>query len=299
MTPYQLPQPSQSAQELTVEVAGATHRGHVREINEDHYLILRFGRSLETIATNLDNSLFTRQTAVTGYGMLVADGMGGMAGGEVASSVALQKLVDLVIDTPDWILSFKQWEDVARVLKRLSDRFVEIDKAIRDRARADMSLQGMGTTLTVAATLGSDLILGHIGDSRVYLLRDDQLTQLTTDHTLAQALIQAGVMDPDDQATRSIRHVLTAAVGSLDSSTSPQVQRIHLNAGDVLLLCTDGLSDLVEEETIKTVLGEQKSAHRACHDLVDLALAGGGRDNITVVVARFGLEGNNPPNNAA
>ncbi len=290
MTPYQLSQSPTPATELKVEVAGATHRGHVREINEDHYLILRFGRSLETIATNLDDSLFNRKDRVTGYGLLVADGMGGMAGGEVASSVALQKLVDLVIDTPDWILSLSKWEDVARVLKRLESRFVEIDKAIRDRARRDMSLQGMGTTLTVAATLNNDLILGHIGDSRVYLLRDDQLTQLTTDHTLAQALIQAGVMDPDDQATRSIRHVLTAAVGSLDAATSPQVQRIHLNAGDVLLLCTDGLSDLVEEETIKTVLAEQKPAHRACHDLVDLALAAGGKDNVTVVVARFGAE---------
>ncbi len=299
MTPYQLASSQQAATELTVEVAGATHRGHVRKLNEDHYLILRFGRSLETIATNLDNSLFSRTNQLTGYGMLVADGMGGMAGGEVASSVALQKLVDLVIDTPDWILTLDQWEDVARVLKRLSERFVEVDKAIRERARVDMSLQGMGTTLTVAATLGHDLILGHIGDSRVYLLRDDQLTQLTTDHTLAQALIQAGVVKPNDEQTRSIRHVLTAAVGSLDASTAPQVQRIHLNAGDVLLLCTDGLSDLVDEETIKNVLSEQKSAHRACHDLVDLALAAGGKDNVTVVVGRFGFQEVNPHDTAA
>ena len=299
MTPYQLPTSQLATSELTVEVAGATHCGHVRKTNEDHYLILRFGRSLETIATNLDNSLFSRKNQVTGYGMLVADGMGGMAGGEVASSVALQKLVDLVIDTPDWILSLDQWEDVAKVLRRLSDRFVEVDKAVRERARVDMTLQGMGTTLTVAATLGSDLILGHIGDSRVYLVRDDKLTQLTTDHTLAQALIQAGVMDPDDQSTRSIRHVLTAAVGSLDASTAPQVQRIHLNAGDVLLLCTDGLTDLVDEETIKTVLSEKKSSHRMCHDLVDLALAGGGRDNVTVVVGRFGAPEVMPDSNAA
>ena len=273
------------------DVAGATHRGHVREKNEDHYLILRFGRTLETVATNLDDSLFTKRNEVGGYGMLVADGMGGMAGGEVASSLALKKLVELVVETPDWILSLDKWEDVARTLKRFSTRFVEIDKAIRERARLDMSLQGMGTTLTVAAMLGQDLILAHIGDSRVYLLRDDELTQLTTDHTLAQALIQAGVIDSEDKAARSVRHVLTAAMGSLDASTTPQVQRIHLIDGDVLLLCTDGLSDMVQEETIQTVLAEQKSAHRTCHDLVDLALAAGGRDNVTVIVARLGTQG--------
>ena len=299
MSRNQLSHSPLSEPDQLVDVAGATHRGHVREINEDHYLIVRFGRTLETVATNLDDSLFARGNEVSGYGMLVADGMGGMAGGEVASSLALKKLVDLVVETPDWILSLDKWEDVARTLKRFSNRFVEVDKAIRDRARLDTSLQGMGTTLTVAATLGNDLILAHVGDSRVYLLRDDALTQLTTDHTLAQALIQAGVIDSEDKAARSVRHVLTAAMGSLDASTTPQVQRIHLNEGDVLLLCTDGLTDMVKEETIKTVLAEEKPAHRACHDLVDLALAAGGRDNITVIVARLGTPEAVPKNSAA
>src|SRR5678815_289178 len=106
----------------------------------------------------------------------------------------------------------------------------------------------MGTTLTVAGALGSNLIIGHVGDSRAYLLHEDKLTQLTTDHTLAQALIDAGVAHPNDPASRSMRHVLTAAVGSLGEQIDPQVQRLKLSVGDQLLLCTDGLTEIVDDE---------------------------------------------------
>jgi len=110
---------------------------------------------------------------------------------------------------------------------------------------------------------------------------------LTTDHTLAQALIDAGVANRDDPASRSMRHVLTAAVGSLGEQIDPQVQRFELSGGDRLLLCTDGLTEMVDDETIAQVLDEAKSAQGACQDLVDLALAGGGTDNVTVVLAHF------------
>jgi protein phosphatase len=273
---------------LDVDVAAATHPGHIRENNEDHYLVIRFGRSLETVDTNLDASLLQRSFSLTGFGIFVADGMGGMAGGEVASSLALAKLVELLIDTPDWILNLQRPQDVATVLKRMSERFVKIDESLRYRADRETSLRGMGTTLTVAASLGSDLIIGHIGDSRAYLLRDDSLKQLTSDHTVAQALIDAGLVKAEDPAARSLRHVLTAALGSLGESVKPQAYRLRLRAGDRLLLCTDGLTDLVEDRTIAAVLGEASSAKRAGHNLVDLALAAGGFDNITAVVARFG-----------
>jgi len=275
-----------TSRNLSVDLAGSSHRGHVREQNEDHYLIIQFGRSLETLGTNLDQYMLQQSFDVTGYGMLIADGMGGMAGGEVASSLALSKLVQLVLDTPDWFLSLKRWEDAAKVLNRMKERFLEIDQAVRQHAEEDMTLRGMGTTLTVAATVESDLILGHVGDSRAYLLRDGELVQLTDDHTLAQALIQAGITSPEDLTSRSMRHVLTSAVGSLGEST-PQVLRTRLRPGDRILLCTDGLTDMVDDETIATVLQQAQSAHGACHDLVDLALAEGGTDNITVIVARF------------
>ncbi len=110
---------------------------------------------------------------------------------------------------------------------------------------------------------------------------------MTTDHTLAQALIDAGVANRDDPASRSMRHVLTAAVGSLGREVDPQVQHFKLQEGDRLLLCTDGLTEMVEDAMIADVLSESNSAQTACQNLLDLALAGGGVDNITVVLANF------------
>ena len=272
---------------LEIELGSASHLGHVRKNNEDSYLLLRFGRSLEMLSTNLDEHLLEKSYDITGYGMLVADGMGGMAAGEVASRLALTKLVELIVETSDWNMSLRRDKDVRIVLQRMTQRFHQIDEILRDEVKIDPTLRGMGTTLTVAGALGSDLVIGHVGDSRAYLLRDTALRQLTTDHTLAQALIDAGVANHNDPATRSMRHVLTAAIGSLGDQIEPQVQRFRLRAGDQLLLCTDGLTEMVDEQTIAEVLREGKSAQRACQNLIDLALAAGGHDNVTVVVSRF------------
>jgi PPM family protein phosphatase len=274
---------------LSVDLGAATHQGLVRKNNEDHYLVVRFGRFLEALSTNLSEDLLQRDFNLTGYGMFVADGMGGHAAGELASSLALAKLVALVLDTPDWILELKRQRDVSLVLQRLTQRFIQIDKTLRERAEKDASLLGMGTTLTVAGILGNELVIGHVGDSRAYLLRDNNLMQLTTDHTLAQALVDAGIAAPDDPASRQTRHILTSALGSGDRPMEPQMRRVQLQVGDCFLLCTDGLTDMVDESVIESVLHEADSAQRGCKDLIDLALAGGGRDNITVVLARFGF----------
>jgi protein phosphatase len=141
--------------------------------------------------------------------------------------------------------------------------------------------------LTVAVSLGANLLIGHIGDSRAYLFRGRRLHQLTSDHTLAQALIDAGIADPEDSGTRAMRHVLTAALGSTGARVDPQVQRLYLNTNDQVLLCTDGLTEMVNDEVIASVLSEAPTAQSACQNLVDLALGAAGLDNITVVLARY------------
>jgi protein phosphatase len=249
---------------------------------------MRFGRSLETLSTNLDPGLLADSHNLNGYGMLVADGIGGMAGGEAASRLALTRLVDLLVDTPDWIMSLYKQEDAMAVLRRMRDRFLLIDKSIRAEAERVRSLRGMGTTLTVAGTLGSEVVIGHVGDSRAYLLRAGKLTQLTTDHTLAQALIDAGIATPADPSTRSMRHVLTGALGSLGESVQPQVHRLRLFSNDQLLLCTDGLTEMVDDKAIAAVLGDANSSQEACNKLIEFALSAGGLDNVTVVLARLG-----------
>ena len=279
--------PDVPSEPLDVEIGSATDQGHVRANNEDSYVVIRFGRSLENVATNLTADLLDPNYAVTGYGMLVADGMGGMAAGEVASNLALAGLIELILDTSDWTLALKRKKDVNTVMHRMRHRFLKIDEMLRHAAENNSTLRGMGTTLTVAGILENNLLVGHVGDSRAYLLRDDQLSQLTVDHTLAQALIDAGVANQNDPATRSMRHVLTAAIGSLGESIQPQVQRFTLRAGDQILLCTDGLTEMVDEATISNVMREAGSAQAGCQNLIDLALSAGGVDNVTVLLARL------------
>ena len=270
-----------------VDLAAQSHVGFVRERNEDHYLVIRATRSLETLLTNMTEDCLSESFGDTAYGMLVADGMGGMASGEVASRVALLKLVDLVAQTPDWIMKLNERDLFAVVMRRMSNRFRKIADELRAQGEANRSLQGMGTTLTAIVTLGTDVFVGHIGDSRAYLLRSKKLHQLTKDHTLAQAMVDAGLAGAEDTATKAMRHVLTASLGTTGEPTDPQIQRLHLNDDDQLLLCTDGLSEMVADDAIAAVLTDATSSAAACQALIDLALAGGGRDNITVVLARY------------
>jgi protein phosphatase len=155
-----------------------------------------------------------------------------MAGGDIASRIALSKLVDLVVNTPDWIMRFNQPKDNTKVLQRITERFRQVDDALRDEAKYDSSFLGIGTTLTVAISLGATLLIGHIGDSRAYLMRDRRLHQMTNDHTLAQALVDAGIAMPDDAAKESLRHVLTAALGASSERVDPQVRGFRLMHND-------------------------------------------------------------------
>jgi protein phosphatase len=273
---------------VRVDIAGASHQGHKRKNNEDHYLTLRFQRSLETLSTNIKDGHLNTAFEETGYGMVVADGMGGMAGGEIASRMALCKLVELVVNTPDWFMRFSEPEDVVKLTQRITQRFHQIDEAIKAHTKVEPSLVGMGTTLTLGVSLGSHLLVGHLGDSRAYLMREDKMHQLTSDHTLAQTLIDAGIIRPEDPSIRTTRHVLTTALGAIAKGTEPQVQRVDIKMGDQVLLCTDGLTEMVPDDKIASILGSTGGSDSACQELVNAALDGGGRDNITVVVARYG-----------
>ena len=271
---------------VKVDVAGRTHTGHVRTNNEDHYLIARVERSLKTIETNLIEGSLPESFDEVAYGLVVADGLGGYAAGEVASSLALIKLIELAVETPDWVMRMERRENSGTIMRRMTERFRTIDSAMRVKAESDPSLAGMGTTLTVVVSLGAELFVGHLGDSRAYLFRNQRLHQLTRDNTLAQELVEAGIARAEDTATQAMRHVLTAAIATGEQA-DPQVQRFHLSDGDQILLCTDGLTEMVRDETIAAVLNEASSAAGACQTLVDMALASGGSDNVTVVLGRY------------
>ena len=217
----------------------------------------------------------------------MADGIGGSAGGEVASQLAIRTLVNLVLNTPDWILLLEDDLMSEEVMRRAGERWGHVNEAMAEQADADPSLQGFGTTLTLAWSLGTDLFVAHVGDSRAYLLRSNHLHQLTRDHTAAQELADQGAIARSEVASHRWRHVLTKALGSRRRQVEPDVQRITLADTDCLLLCTDGLTEMVADDRISEILQQASNATHACQTLVDAALNAGGKDNVTVVVARY------------
>jgi len=276
-----LPVGATGAPQFDVDVGGRTHPGLVRENNEDNFHVVRFGRYLQTVLSSLPAGDAPEEHAPPGYGFAVADGMGGHAAGEIASRMALTVLVESALQTPDWILG-RDDELLARVMERTAQRFQQVDEAIRDRAQSRPGLRTMGTTLSVALSLSDALIVAHAGDSRAYLFRGGELRPLTRDHTLGEQL-----GDRYPAASTKLRHVLTRYVGGWEPAFQPEVAQYRLAHGDRLLLCTDGLTNMVDDASITRELGRDESSDEVCRGLVKKALEGGGRDNITVVVATY------------
>lgn len=273
--------------DVRVQVGGLSHIGNVRTNNEDHFLVARFGRTLEPILSNLSDDDVPKPHEESGYGMLVADGIGGSAAGEIASRTAIQSLIQLVLSTPDWILRVNS-ASVEEVMRRMADRFKQISAQLSQQASADPQLAGMGTTLTLACSLGLDLVLCHVGDSRAYLFRKNRLHQLTRDMTVAQEMADAGLISAEMAETHCLRHTLTQCIGG-GKRIEAEVDHLPLRDGDRILLCTDGLSDMVQAAEITDALQRQQAPQQACNFLVDLALHAGGKDNITVVVADYSV----------
>ena len=280
---------------INIDVFGMTDKGYVRTNNEDHFLIVRGGRALETVLTSLTKTetmpgeLFEE----TAYGLVVADGVGGAASGEVASRQAIYTLLGLALHTPDWQFRWGPKERNA-VMWRMKDRFRRVNAALLRDAAAHASQYGMCTTLTTAVTHGNDLIVGHIGDSRAYLVHRGKLVQLTHDHTVGARLVEDGTHQPNDPLVLELRGLLLQALGSREGECDPQLSDYLLADEDQLLLCTDGLTDMVDDVDIELILNSASTAKSACRSLVDLALKNGGRDNVTVIVARYSIHRNEP-----
>jgi serine/threonine protein phosphatase PrpC len=234
---------------MRIVAGAATDIGRVREGNEDSFLV--------------DDPLF-----------VVADGMGGHRGGEVASSLALETLRTL----------FHQGKG------DLDEQVQEANRTIVERSLHDQSVAGMGTTLTAALAEGERLRLAHVGDSRAYLLRRDELTLLTEDHTLVHRMVTEGEISEEEAEAHPQRSVLTRALG-VDLWVDIDDLVVEVEKGDRLLLCTDGLTAMISNEHIRQILTERPDPQAAADALVSAADEAGGIDNITVVVLDFAEEG--------
>ncbi|ACQ82274.1 protein serine/threonine phosphatase [Beutenbergia cavernae DSM 12333] len=222
---------------------------------------------LGTVRTNNEDTALA-----TPHLLALADGMGGHAAGEVASAVAMRAVLDLVRDPPAG--------DLAGAVVGAAQR---ARGALHAMSRADPELEGMGTTLVVLAAGGDGLTLAHIGDSRLYRMRDGQLTQLTVDHTHVQRLVDNGQLTPAGARTHPYRSMILRSLDDT-SDDEPDIAVPDIAPGDRLLLCSDGLSDYVADEHLEALLADGDVEH-AAQALVDVALTMHSRDNVTVVVA--------------
>jgi PPM family protein phosphatase len=212
--------------------------------------------------------------------LAVADGLGGHQGGEVASAAAVEPLA---------ALDGREFADPAEAAEALTAAIREANAAILDRAAGDPGLWGMGTTVTAAALAGErHLQLAHVGDSRAYLLRDGSLEQLSTDHTVVAELVRRGRLTPAQAAIHPERSILTRAVGLDPRIPVDTPDPLELQDGDQVLLCSDGLTEPVDDDQIAQLLSAGPDGNAACQALIDAANAAGGPDNITVVLLRVG-----------
>jgi protein phosphatase len=266
-----------------VEFGALSHRGLVRDENEDHYIVVRRCRRRDVLLSNMPVGQ-PSQDEQEAYSLAVADGLGGLAFGELASYLALWAAWDFGGNEIKWVVKINRRESDELKLKA-AVLFGLLDRALQSVAKLEPRLSGMGTTLTVCYTTGPELYVVHAGDSRAYLYRGGALRRLTRDHTVAQEMIDAGVAEPESNAARSERHILTNYLGG--GSVKVDVEHHQLVHGDRLLLCTDGLTNMVSEEEIVALLAAHPRPDDACRALVDRALDCGGFDNITVVLASF------------
>jgi serine/threonine protein phosphatase PrpC len=272
-------------QPLSVRTFGLTNQGRVRPSNEDQFFIAELTKSMKVLHASLPQPK-TQRSDERGYLFIVADGMGGHQAGEQASAMAVESIEAFALNTLRWFFLLQGTEE-HNVLKEFQAALQQADAKLCWEAAQHRELAGMGTTLTIAYSVGSRLVVVHVGDSRCYLLHGSKLQRLTHDHTVVAELISRGVLQPEEATHHRLRHVITNVVGGHDLGVKVECHQIELEADDMLLLCSDGLTEMVSDDRIAAVLHARRDPQEACECLVAEANENGGKDNITVIAARF------------
>lgn len=278
---------------VKADIAALTHKGS-RANNEDAYVVYRLGRFMDCVSSNVAVGTLPNHIEDTGHLLIVGDGLGGAKAGEVASSMALQSLVDAISKQPKWALKFDdpatRDSEIDELITRSRAYLQHMHVAIRARQEQDPEFAGMGTTFTSAYTVGGDMFIMHVGDSRAYELRNGRLFRITRDHTVAQEYANMGKLPQSEVDQHPMSHVLTRALGSPTANIESDTHHRDIEDGTRLLLCSDGLTKVASEEDIARVLAENPVSADAAQALVDLALQRGAPDNVTVIVAAFAVK---------
>jgi protein phosphatase len=221
-----------------------------------------------------------------GHLFLVADGMGGHNGGEYASAMAVTAIEQFTLNTFKWFFR-PGGVDAQRVLTQFQTALREAEARIFEESAEHPELHGMGTTVTMAYHLDSQLCIVHAGDSRAYMFEEGELRQVTRDHTVVAELVRQGNLQPGDAKRHRFRNLITNVVGGNEALQFVEAHALQLQAGDRLLLCSDGLTEMLSNDAIAATLRDELDPKTACSKLVRQANDAGGRDNITVVIVRF------------
>ena len=289
VTPYFEPREFPPPSATVMPVFGAhSRRGRFHAVNEDHYLIITVGRNQETVLTSLPETVIGTRFDERGFAMILADGLGNFGAGEAASRIALVTLLHLILNFCKWNLRVD--DQIAQEIMERAERFYRhVDSAVVHEGTA-RGLKQPQTTLTSVFGAGRDLFFAHVGHSRAYLFRDGSLLRLTRDHTVAAQGRRpplAPLVDVNTTA-RDLRHILTETIG-MGGSMGPAIdlERFQLADGDRILMCTNGVTDMVDESVIVSVLESGADLSDQCRRLADLAMEAGGDDDTTALAAEF------------
>jgi PPM family protein phosphatase len=251
--------------------AGKSDIGLVRKVNEDDFLCLKLNDLLE-----LENP------AADLYLCIVADGMGGRNAGEVASSMAVHEIVEFIKEK---YINVLMEQDISeeKIFDLIKSAIYYSNEKIYKKSILNSEYVGMGTTLSMVFIMNNNLYYGHVGDSRIYLIRKNEITKLTEDHSLVAELVKQGTIKPEEAFSHPQKNIITRALGTeydIEADLGKQV----IENGDYLLLCTDGLSNLIKDDEIMELVIAAEDVEQACENLINKAKENGGFDNITVVV---------------
>jgi PPM family protein phosphatase len=270
---------------LTVKAFGVTDKGKVRTTNEDQFLIAELTKAMRVWQTSLPEPKL-QVGEERAHLFLVADGMGGQLAGERASALAVAAIEQFMLNSFRWFFGSGS-PDEQRVLAQFQSAIRHADARILEETAAHPELSGMGTTVTMAFHLGAQLCVIHVGDSRAYLYRDHELHQLTEDHTLMADMVRSGALRRDQVAEHELRHTITNVVGGPELGVNVEARALEVRGGDRLLLCSDGLTEMVTNDAIAATLDAEPAPEAAAKKLLAQANDGEASDNITLIVVRF------------
>jgi PPM family protein phosphatase len=270
---------------LTVKAFGVTDKGKVRTTNEDQFLIAELTKAMRVWQTSLPEPKL-QVGEERAHLFLVADGMGGHLAGERASALAVAAIEQFMLNSFRWFFGSGS-PDEQRVLAQFQSAIRHADARILEETAAHPELSGMGTTVTMAFHLGAQLCVIHVGDSRAYLYRDHELHQLTEDHTLVADMVRSGALRRDQVAEHQLRHTITNVVGGPELGVNVEARALEVRGGDRLLLCSDGLTEMVTNDAIVATLDAEPAPEAAAKKLLAQANDGEASDNITLIVVRF------------